>query len=592
MKRRVFYNLNRITLILLGLAVCFLAPRADAQNKARPTVQNRGDSPWIAYDNVVDHIKKGETELAKSELKSILDGIDKGRFSKQSDEHTTRLLQYKSHVILANLAFAEKRIDDLDDELLFFENADTTKIEWRRAGFTARHFKHKYYQLSKGKFGKVIGDWVSPWKNHLGTPMVWIRIFESDNTLFAELKDCGIKTLLSTKYPQITNKIALDNVKNVLEIHFGDSRLMPGLQFLPSVAISTIKDASYMISESIARQSIAKHGTAYSSDALVKQLGTTLATTLVSALIAQLSVTKETMVSESIVMEQIYPEIYKANIKLRAITSSSNGKVDDNFDWTEILLIHLYPEEERDFSKGNFDKSMSETFQYLLCGELFWENTKESDEAAFSAIENIDFCNSGICNVENTLFKRPFYFLGNNINYEIRFVHTATCFSGLAQSNDLFGLKEQPINPRTNTSEMNAHIIPLRGKFTTVLSPTECVTFIGDWNDSEKCGNGLLSYVNTDAPKFNFSYEGTIKKGYPHGLGIWQGTGFRYVGWFYEGEKFGYGTMSYDNGNEEQGFVTKEGNMIPEGMVTQEMIDEFNRKVDKISKHKFQILDE
>ena len=124
--------------------------------------------------------------------------------------------------------------------------------------------------------------------------------------------------------------------------------------------------------------------------------------------------------------------------------------------------------------------------------------------------------------------------------------------------------------------------------FQTVLSPYECVTFTGDWCDQDESGNGLLSYVNTYTPEFSFTYEGTIRRGYPHGLGIWQGDGFRFVGWFYKGKKFGYGTMCYEDGSEERGFVTKDGSMIPESRVTLEMKEDFNNKVEDIASDRYQ----
>ena len=571
-----------------GLSVCFMNPVID--DEELEVEEEQVYSAWTVYDSVVGHIYKGDVELAKSELRTILDDIEKNKFVECSNEHDVRLLQYKSHMVLANIAFAEKNMWDLDREVSFFNNADTTKSEWNRARYAATHFKHKYYQLQNGMFGKVVGDWVSLWQNKDGIPMVWIRFSVSNNTLYAELKECAMKGMLSTKYPAFTDYIAIDNVKDMIEVDFGDSRLRPGLQFLPSVAIDIVNDASNMLSEVIVRQSVTQTGTPYSSGATWKQLGVDVATGLATALIMQMSVTKETVVSESFVMERVGPEMYNAKIRLRSVTAFSDGRKNDEFQWAEIPVVHLYAQEEQDFTKGHFDESIKKSFE-LLRDELFWENSEEKDEMSESVANDIAYGYMGVCNVENTQIVTPFYFLGIDINIHPNSTYS-TFFSGLAEAKNLWGFKEESINPRTNRSEVNPNIVPLRGVFKTIISPNECVTFTGDWNASETCGNGLLSYVNNDDPEFNFTYEGTIWKGYPHGLGIWQGDGFRYVGWFYEGKKIGYGTMSYDDGREEQGFVTSFGDMIHETMVTDEMKEDFNEKVNNISKLKYQVLDE
>lgn len=571
-----------------GLSVCFMNPViVDEEYEME---EESVYSAWTVYDSVVSHIYKGDVELAKSELRTILDDIEENKFVECSDEHTLRLLQYKSHVVLANIAFAEKSMWDLDREISFFNNADTTKSEWKRAGYAATHFKHKYYQLQNGIFGKIVGDWVSLWQNKNGIPMVWIRFSVSNNTLHAELKECAMKGMLSTKYPAFTDYIALDNVKDMVEVDFGDSRLRPGLQFLPSAAIDIVNNASNMLSEAIARQNVAKTGTLYSSDAMWKQLGVDVATGIATALIMQMSVTKETVVSESFVMERIGAEMYNAKIRLRSLTAYSDGRKNDEFQWAEIPVIHLYAQEEQDFTKGHFDESIKKSFE-LLRDELFWENSEEMDEMSESVANDIAYGYMGVCNVENTQVVTPFYFLGVDINIHPNSAYS-TFFSGLARAQHLFGYKEEPVNPRTNRSEVNTNIVPLRGTFKTIISSNECVTFTGDWNASEKTGNGLLSYVNTSSPEFNFTYEGTIWKGYPHGLGIWQGDSFRYVGWFYKGEKFGYGTMSYYDGREEQGFVTSFGDIIHESMISDAMKEDFNEKVKNISKLKYQVLDE
>lgn len=570
------------------LAVCFVNPFIN--DTTTKIIEEKPYSAWATYDSVVNCIYSGEVELAKSKLKRILSDLDKGRFEECPDEHTVRLLQYKSHVVLANIAFAEKDLWNLDREVSFFIQADTSYKEWKRAKFAATHFRHKYYQLTNGKFGRVVGDWVSLWQNKDGIPMVWIRFFISGNTLYAELKDCAMKSLLSSKYPALTDNIAIDNLGNTIEVDFGDSKLRSGLQFLPNAAIDIVNDASNMLSEVIARQSTAKSGTPYTGDATLKQLGVDAFATLAVALISQLSVTKETVVSESFVMEQISPEFYIAKIKLSSLTVYSDGRHNDDFQWAEIPIIHLYPHEAQDFSKGHFNKSIIQPIG-LVTDELLWENTEKDDEIAKSIATDIIYGLMGICNVEDTQFDGNFYFLGKDINHKFNSTFS-TIFTGLAQSSNLFGLKEKPVNPRTNCSEANLFITPLRGVFKTIISPTECITFTGDWNAEEKCGNGLLSYVSTDAPEFNFTYEGTIWKGYPHGLGIWQGDGFQYVGWFYEGIKFGYGTMMYEDGRQTQGFVTEGGSMVSEDAVTEEMEKDFNNKVNKIATHKYKILDE
>ena len=584
-------KIKTIILLIVGLSVCFLNPiLADAQNDTIIATTSHELSAWNLYDSVCKYIDSGRTELAKSKLKRILRDLDQGKFVECSDEHTKRLLQYKSHVVLANIAFAEKKTWDLDQEVSFFNTVDTTYREWEKARFAATHFKHKYYQLMNGKFGRVVGDWVSLWQNKDGIPMVWIRFFILGNTLHAELRDCAMKSLLSTKYPALTNNIAIDNLENTIEVDFGDSRLRPGLQFLPNAAIDIVNDASNMFSEAIARQSTAKSGTPYTSDATLKQLGVNTAATLAVALLAQLSVTKETVVSESFVMEQISPEFYMAKIKLHSLNVYSDGRSDDDFQWAEIPVIHIYPNEKQDFSKGHFDKSIRQPIG-LVTDELLWGNTEREDEIAKNITTDIIYGYMGICNVENTQFDGNFYFLGKDINHKFNSTFS-TFFTGLVRSNNLFGLKEKPVNPRTNHSEPNLFITPLRGVFKTIISPTECITFTGDWNAEGKSGNGLLSYVSTDAPEFNFTYEGTIWKGYPHGLGIWQGDGFRYVGWFYKGTKFGYGTMIYEDGRQTQGFVTEGGSMISEDAVTDEMKKDFNNKVNEIATHKYNILDE
>jgi len=570
-----------------GLSVCFVNP---GLNEEEFEEEEQIYSAWVLYDSVVGHINQGEVALAKSKLNTILEDFDEGKFVECADDHTVRLLQYKSHVVLANIAFAEKRTWDLDREIAFFLNADTTQSEWKRARYAATHFKHKNYQLSKGRFGKVVGDWVSTWKNKDGIPMVWIRFSVSNNTLYAELKDCAVKGLLSTKYSAYTNNIALDNVKNIVEVNFGDSRLRPGLQFLPSAAIDIVNDASNMFSEAIARQSTAKTGTPYTPETALKQAGVDLAAGAAIALIAQLSVTKETVVSVSFVMEQISPEIYMAKIKWRSLTAFSDGRSNDEFQWAEIPVLHLYSQEELDFSKGHCRESLIKSGK-TLTEELLWEGSEDSDKISNGIMDDINYSANGICNVESTQFDGDFYFLGKDINHKFNSTFS-TFFSGLAGSKSLWGCKEKPINQRTNRSEANPYIIPYRGVFKTVISPTECVTFIGDWNAWEKCGNGQLSYVSTASPEFNFTYEGTIWKGYPHGLGIWQGDGFRYVGWFFEGEKFGYGTMSYDDGTETQGFVTAGGYMISDKTVTEEMKREFDNKVNEISTHKYKVINE
>ena len=340
----------KLTSALFVLFVCFLNSCVlIAQNDAGFTSKKYENSAKEIYDSAVKHINGEKVSLAKSELWRVLNGIDKGEFVECSDEHKVRLLQYKSHVVLANIAFAERSMWDLDREISFFNNADTTQSEWKRARMAATHFKHKYYQLSKGKFGKAVGDWVSLMKNSDGIPMVWIRFTVSNNTLHAELKDCAMKGMLSTKYSSSTNSIALDNVKNVIEVNFGDSRLRPGLQFLPSAAIDIVNDLSNMYSESIARQTVAKTGIPYSTEGTLKQVGVDVAAGLAIALITQLSVTKETVVSESFVMEQICPEIYMTKIKLRSLTAYSDGRSKDEFQWAEIPMFHLYSQEEQDF---------------------------------------------------------------------------------------------------------------------------------------------------------------------------------------------------------------------------------------------------
>jgi len=625
MNRQITRRTNLISLVF-GLLVCFLnldlvyaqnnVDSTFSESKFNTRVHNSGVNPSAQevfndifrpllsevyynlfppsvgemYNSAVAYINKGEIETAKKELSQALYEIDYGKCKECSDEHTTRLIEYKSHVILANIAFAEKSMWDLDREVSFFKNADTSQIEWERARYAARHFKHKYCQLMNGNYGKAVGDWVSAYYNSEGVPMVWIRIYLSNDTLFAELKDCAMKSMLSAKYSYYSDKIVLDNVNNVIEVNFGDSKLMPGLQFLPSIAISTINDVSKMFSESIAAKSIIKYGTPYVAETVFKQLGLDAVTLLAGALIAQLSVTKETITCESFVMEEISPEVYMAKIQLRNYTAYSDGRHNDEFEWAEVPVFHLYPNEELDFSKGHIRSSLKKAVD-LLNEELFWEGLEETDELSKRILEDVAYSTIGMCSVENTTFDHPFYFLGKDINHKTNSNSSATFFTGLAQADHLWGYKEEPINPMNNRSEMNTRIIPIRGVFKTIISPTECITFTGDWNDSEKCGNGLLSYVNTDFPEYSFTYEGTIKKGFPHGIGIWQSLGFRYVGWFYEGEKFGYGTVSYD-GKDTQGFAISGGYMVSDNTVTKEMKEDFNDKVNKISKHKYQILND
>lgn len=582
---------KKMVAIFMGLSIMFLTTHhANAQKNKGKISKNYYNSAWVVYDSVVSHINKGNLQLAEHELSRIIDGFDKERFVECSDEHSVRLLKYKSHVVLANIAYAEKRKDDLYKELNFFEKADTAKSEWKRARHAATHYRHKYYELSKGKFGKIAGDWVSLWKNAQGEPMVWIHVWDVKNTLMAELKDCAMKSILNSKY-NTTDKIVVNNIDNVFEINFGDSKLIPGLQILPDVLISTVDDTHQMLSESIARQSIAKSGTPYTSKALTQQLEADAVTLLIEILIAQLSVSKETVTVESFIMEQVSSEFYMAKIRLKTVTAYSNGKYKEKFSWAEIPVIHLYPKEQLDFSKAKFDRSIDKAIS-LVCDELWWEGSEDSDNESIGIADDIEYSRNGIHNVENTSFNYSFHFLGKNINYATLYKSSSTYFSGLAQATNLWGVKENPVNPFDNKSEVNTNIIPLRGVFKTVLSPTECITFTGDWNYKNKCGNGLMTYTNLDSPELSFTYEGTIKKGYPHGLGIWQGHDFRYVGWFYYGKRIGYGTLSYNNGITEQGFVTKEGNIVSDTLVTEEMKKTFNDKVKKISKHKYQILED
>lgn len=543
------------------------------------------------YNNAVSLINSGEVEQAKKELKRILYEIDQGRCVESSDEPTIRSVQFKSHVILANIAFAEKNMEALDQEIAFFLDADTTKSEWENSAYTATHFKHKYYQLMNGKYGKVLGDWVSPFYNNKGTPMVWIRVYLSNGTLFAELKDCAMKNALNSKYLHITDKIVVDNTQNIVEMNFGDSKLMPGMQFLPGAMVKMVNEMGDMLSEVVAWKSTMQKGTPYTGQAVLSQLAIDGAVLLTSALIAQLSVTKETVTSESFVMRQISSEVYLANIKLRNFTAYSDGRSKDEFNWAEIPVFHMYPSEEMDYSENHFEKSIVDAFQYIG-EELKWDDSGESIKMSNSVGRDVLSSFTGICSVEDTGFDHPFYFLGKNINFSVRSGPYATFFTGLAKLDNLWGAKENPISPLTNKSEINKHIVPLRGEFKTILSPYECVTFTGDWYNQDKGGNGLLTYVNTYSPEFSFTYEGTIKKGYPHGLGIWQGDGFRYVGWFYRGKKFGYGTMTYPNGKEIQGFVTEDGSMIPESMVTWEMKQEFNEKVEDVTSDKYESITE
>ena len=541
------------------------------------------------YNNAVSLINSGEVEQAKRELKRILYEIDQGRCVDISDKHTIRAVQYKSHVILANVAFAEKNMDALDQEIAFFLDADTTKSEWKRALCAATHYKHKYFQLQNGKYGKVLGDWVSPFYNSDGVPMVWIRVYLSGNTLCAELKDCGVKTMLDSKYASPTDKIALDNTQNIVEMNFGKSELMPGMQFLPGALVSMVNSMGNSLSEAVAWKSTKQNGTPYTGNALWKQTAIDGAVLLASALFARLSVTKETVASESFVMRKLSSEVYMTDIKLRSITAYSDGRSEEEFNWAEIPVFHLYPSEEMDFSKGNFGKNIITACQYVYY-ELGWDDTEENLKEAGSVAKDALSSLYAICNVEDTRFAHPFYFLGKDINFLSNSEPYATSFTGLAQARHLWGFKGEPINPLTGTSEINKYIIPLRGEFKTILSPYECVTFTGDLNNQDNGGNGLLTYVNTYSPEFSFTYEGTIKKGYPHGLGIWQGDDFRYVGWFYKGKKFGYGTMTYADGREEHGFVTEDGSMIPESMVTWEMKQDFNEKVNNIASDKYETI--
>lgn len=572
-----------------GLPICFIDSSAIETIIEEEEVQVY--SAWALYDSVCEHINIGEVDLAESELRTILNDLDEGLFVECSNEHTVRLLQYKAHIILANIAYANKSLYHLQDELSFFKNADTTKVEWRRARYAEIHFQHKYYQLVRGRYGKFVGDWVSFWKNGAGYPMIWIKVYlTDDNTIIAVLQDCAMKTLMGSKYEYdyYTNKIVLDNVQNIMEINFGNDKIMPGLQFLPSAAIKTINDLSDINSEAIARQSITKYGTPYTSEAMVKQLTNDMATLLASALIAQLSVTKETVTAESFVMEQIESEIYMAKVKLRVCTAWSDGRYKDELQWAEIPVFHLYPKEEKDFSPKNFKQSIIESY-IQLSKELYWKESEENDYMATGIMKEMDYSYRGVCNVEHTQYIQPFYFLGENINAKYA---TTSFFSGLALSSYLWGFNETPINPLTNKSEINYYITPLRGVFKVVISPTEYITFTGDWNHWEKCGNGVLCYVNTTSPDLSFTYEGTIMKGYPHGLGIWHGPDFSYVGWFFKGKRFGYGTMTYNDGHEEQGFFLEDGRLIYEQYVTEDLKKEFNNKVKKVSKHKYQILDE
>lgn len=622
MNRQITSRTNLISLVF-GLLICFLnldlvyaqnnVDSTFSESKFNTRVHNSGVNPSAQevfddifrplisevyynlfppsvremYNSAVAYINKGEIETAKKELSQVLYEIDYGKCKECSDEHTTRLIEYKSHVILANIAFAEKSIWDLDREVSFFKNADTTYNEWKRARYAAGHFKRKYYQLLNGKFGKAIGDWVSLNYNSDGVPMVWIRVYQSNNTLIAELKDCPMKNMLSSKYPHFTDKIVVDNVQNIVEVNFGESRLMPGMQFLPSALISMVNEMSNTFSEAIAWNSTYQYGTPYTGQAMAMQFGLDAAVLLTNFLISRLSVTKETMTSESFVMRPISSEVYMINIKLRSVTAYSDGRSNDEFEWAEIPMIHLYPFEEMDFSKDHLEQSLEDAFK-MMSDELMWNESEESVKESKSILKDIITNFHNICYVENTRFDHEFYFMGKDINFKVNSNPHATFFTGLAESENLWGFKENPINPLKNRSEMNKYIVPLRGVFKTVLSPYECVTFTGDWNDRDECGNGLLSYVNTYSPEFTFTYEGTIRKGYPHGLGIWQGDGFRYVGWFYKGKKFGYGTMNYEDGREEQGFVTEDGSMIPESRVTLEMKEDFNEKVKDIASENYQ----
>ena len=586
MYKHTYVNYWTTILVLLSILV-FSLQNVNAQNRTDYVTKNYETSAWVAYDSVVAHINRGDVELAELELKRIVGGLNTGKFIECSNEHSLRLLQYKAHIILANIAFAKKNKNDLYEELSFFDKADTSKTEWKRAKFAATHFKHKHYQLSKGKFGKVVGDWISVWHNFFnGTPMIWIRVYETNNILHAELKECALKEMLNTKYGNFTVNIAVDNVKDIVEINFGDSKLIPGLQCLPSAAIKSIHKTNDMLSESIARKSTVKYGTPYSNNAMKQQLAVDLSTVAADLLLASLSVSKETVTSESFVMEQIAPEIYMAKINFRELTMWSDGRYKDIFNWADIPVIHLYPQEQKDFSNKHFKQSITETFE-LVRDELWWEDSEENDKIAESILYDLVYSSAGVYNVENTRFKNRFLFLGKNINKNF-----TTSFSGLAFTFDIWGAKSCPVNPITNKSEINGKIIPLRGVFKTIISSTECITFTGDWYYSTNCGNGLLCYVNTESPELSFSYEGTIMKGYPHGLGIWQGNGYRYVGWFYKGKKIGYGTMTYDDGTEEQGFTTKEGYLIADSLVNDKMKSDFNRKVNSISKQQYQVLNE
>lgn len=624
MNRQITRTTNLISLIF-GLLVCFMNLNlANAQNKVDSTYSkyrlNTGVysgtkpsareafndifTPLVSeayynlfppsvremYNNAVAYINKGEIETAKKELNRALYEIDYGKCKECSDEHTTRLIEYKSHVILANIAFAEKSMWDLDRELSFFKNADTTYNEWKRARYAATHFKHKYYQLMNGRYGKVLGDWVSVVKED-GIPLIWIRFYMLGNTMYAELKDCAMKNMLDSKYSHSTDKIVVDNSQNIVEVNFGESKLMPGMQFLPSALVSMVNEMGKTLSEMVAWKSVNQFGTPYSSYSFGAQMGINFAVGIIGFLISRAAVTKETMTSESFVMRQIASEVYMADIKLRNLTAYSDGRSKDEFNWAEIPVFHLYPSEEMDFSKGNFEKSIANAFQYMR-EELKWDDSRESIKISNSVEKEILSSFAGICSVEDTKFDHPFYFLGKDINVEVNSEPHATSFTGLARVDNIWGARENPISPLTNKSIINKHIVPMRGEFKTVLGPYECVTFTGDWHDFDEGGNGLLTYVNTYSPEFSFTYEGTIQKGYPHGLGIWQGDDFRYVGWFYKGKKFGYGTMTYPDGKEVQGFVTEDGSMIPESMVTWEMKQNFNKKVEDIASDKYESITE
>ena len=183
------YQMSKLTVLVFLVFLSFIETTVSkAQNNTSVVKNTRKESALELYDSIVYQINNGDVGRAKSGLWRLLEGFDNGRFVECSQEHTVRLLQYKSHVILANIAFAEKNMWDLDRELSFFNTADTTQSEWKRARYAATHYKHKYYQLQNGVFGKVVGDWVSMWQNKNGIPMVWIRFYVSNNTLHAELK--------------------------------------------------------------------------------------------------------------------------------------------------------------------------------------------------------------------------------------------------------------------------------------------------------------------------------------------------------------------------------------------------------------------